>query len=69
MSKSVSLKNPGQRGASAVVPSWLLEEAEYKCSRCGAETDELFGAQNICRDCEDHESGASDEWWNLEHGN
>lgn len=67
MSKSVSMKNPGSRGTGALVPSWL-QEPEYKCSRCGAETDELFGAENICSDCEDHESGAADEWWNLERG-
>jgi hypothetical protein len=69
MSKSVSIKNRGQRGATAVVPSWLLEEPEHKCPRCGADTDKLFGAKNICSDCEDHESGPSDEWWNLQHGN
>lgn len=62
MGKTVSMKNRGPRGDSAVVPSWLFGEPEYKCSRCGAETDKLFGAENICSDCESYdESEASDE--------
>lgn len=72
MSKSVSTKNPGPRGASAIVPSWLDEPDDEKydpCLSCGAE--EELDANGYCADCnqEAAEDDASDEWWNLEHGN
>ncbi len=65
MSKDVSRRNPGQRGASAVVPSWLLEN--QTCERCGAE-ETTVDPDGICRDCREHEDGASQGWWDLESG-
>lgn len=31
MAKNVSMKNPGQRGATAVVPSWLQDPLDLNC--------------------------------------
>jgi hypothetical protein len=69
MSKSVSQKNPGQRGASAVVPSWLeLDEPprEATCEYCGRvyepECSTATRSESWCSDvCEDRFWESHDE--------
>lgn len=63
MGKNVSMKNPGQCGASAVVPSWLLEDQdepprEATCEYCGRvyepECSTATRSESWCSDaCED----------------